>query len=979
MRHTSQNLHLDNRLLAVEELYRQRKAPEARIELERLSDSDFAQSEHELGLFLSLKADSYCFEGEYRKSLEAGIRGAKLLADSPLTRRYGRALLILAKAYFGLGDLKNSEIRARDALASFRRDGDIEGQIDSLNAQARAVFTRCDYSAASLLLDDAALLCTDNPRQLAQLTGNSGRIKILSGNWSAAEKDLTAALEYGVAHNEETSQAVNLLSLGYLNLRRREFTSADRYWKRAQVIIDRLNLKREKIILLEYQGEMAIEKKDMFKAKSILSEAYHQGRLLAPESALVSQSARRLAEVELSLDNLDEAMKYAQKALELAQQMGEKIEAGLAKKVIAQVFASRSSYDEAMDYITRAVETVREAGDPFDLARTLLYYAEISGQSGSDEHEKIRSAYDEATRIFKKLKLDFWLAEADFRSGLFACSRGDLSRGFKKISRAEKLFTTLSDTGKVRAVNQFLTTMADQAVALSISQENSFKIFGNLVTQGDTKDLKSGKMDDVLNLLLRRAGADRGIVYSPDFTESPVVASFPITPQQIKKFDDTFRQLLGQEVSLVKPTLLLDCRRDPYINNLFPEVPYPVASVIVVPFKMSDNSNSFLYLDKLSPDNTINPFGQDELNFAVGFSDIIAFKAAELHKIKLIEDNRRLKAQLRQEAAFANIITQSSQMLDLLNQVRQIVDSPISIVIEGETGCGKDLLARAIHYNSNRRDKRFISINCAALPETLLESELFGYRRGSFTGADRDKPGLFEEAHGGTFFLDEIADMPLSIQAKILRALESKEIVRLGESTPRKVDVRILSATNKDLKEEMAAGRFRQDLFYRLSAFSFRLPSLRERKEDIPLLVNHMLLESGKTCTVEVTRHLMAYDWPGNVRELENEMKKLVLLAGDDEKIRVEILSARISQSTNNYASPSVLSGNAADVVEFSQDYSLYDFLSNHEKRFIIKALMESRGIKKHAANRLNIPESTLRLKIKEYNLNLKALDLPIA
>ena len=326
-------------------------------------------------------------------------------------------------------------------------------------------------------------------------------------------------------------------------------------------------------------------------------------------------------------------------------------------------------------------------------------------------------------------------------------------------------------------------------------------------------------------------------------------------------------------------------------------------------------------------------------------------------------------------AAFPNFITQSGQLLEMLAQIRQVIDSPISITIEGETGCGKDLLARAIHYNSMRRNKRFISVNCAALPETLLESELFGYKRGAFTGADRDKSGLFEEADGGTFFLDEVADMPLSIQAKVLRLLEEKELVRLGETVPRKVDVRILSATNKDLKDQMAKGLFRQDLYYRLSALSYTLPPLRERKEDVPLLVNHFLEASGKKISASALRALVAYDWPGNVRELENEVKKLVLLAGECEEIGNDILSSKIIGTVQTPVAAPVPSETSSSEVTFGDDYSLYDYLAFWEKRFIVKSLKDNRGIKKHAAAALNIPESTLRLKIKQYDIDLDRLD----
>ncbi len=977
---SSQQFVIDNRLLAIEELLRQRKYSAAMRECEVLDEAVFADSELELGLYLSLRADALFSAANYRAAIEYGLRGAKLLADFPVNKRFGRVQLVLSKSYSALGDLKNAEMRTRDALASYRRGGDREGQIDALNELARVAFIRSDYHAASDSLADAISMIVDNPRKHAQLTGNLGRIRLLLGQWNQAEADLNLALAYNQQNNEEISEALNLLSLAYLQLRRREFIASARLLEKANEKITRLDLKRERVIYFEYAGELALERGDSVRAKHILQDAYQAGRMLAPESSLVTQSSRRLAEADLALDNHDEAMKYAQKGLDLSLQLGEKGEIAMTRVVIARIFAARGEFTDAVEHIRAAVELARQVGDPFDLARTLLVCAEIKMSSGSDEHEVIRASLDEAARIFKKLKLEFWQAETDFRSGMFACQRGDLSRGFRKISRAEKLFMALDDRPKVRAVSQFLHSLTDQAVALAVSEENEFKVFGNLISKPEVQDLKTIQIDDVLKALIRKTNANRALIYSPDFEGTPIVASWQLTPQQVKKFSDSFQPLMGQEISQVRPTLLLDCRRDPYVNGLFPDTPEAIASVIVVPFTMADQCTRYLYVDKLSVDNMLNPFSQAELNFAVGFTDLIAFKSAELQKMKLMEDNRRLKAQLMEKAAFPNIITRSNKMLETLAQLRQVIDSPISITIEGETGTGKDLLARAIHYNSIRRNKRFISVNCAALPETLLESELFGYKRGAFTGADRDKPGLFEEADGGTFFLDEVADMPLSIQAKVLRVLESKELVRLGETVPRKADVRIISATNKDLKEQMAKSLFRQDLYYRLSALSYLLAPLRDRKEDIPLLVDHFLEESHKRVSQETMKALVAYDWPGNVRELENEMKKMILLAGDNDEIGIDLLAVKISGRQPGSTAVAVPAGNGAgqtvdENVNFGDTYSLYDYLAFWEKKFIIKALREQRGIKKHAAATLNIPESTLRLKIKQYNIDLDRLE----
>jgi transcriptional regulator with GAF, ATPase, and Fis domain/tetratricopeptide (TPR) repeat protein len=972
---SSHNVEIDNRLLAVEELLRQRKFSVAQRELEAVVESDFASSELQTGLFLCLKAECLNAAARYRDALDHALRGAKLLADFPVNRRFGRSQLTLSKAYSSLGDLKNAEMRARDALAAFRRAADPDGQVTALSELARISFIRCDYATASEFLNDALGMVPDNPRRVAQLTSNLGRIRILLGQWSQAEADLSSSIKFNQDHHEEMSEALNLLSIGYLHIRRREFPAASKALDRANILITRLELKRERVIYLEYAGELALERGEYLKAKNTLSEAYQAGRLLAPESSLVSQAARRLAEAELALDNADDAMKYGQKALDLALQLGEKAEVAMARLVIARIFAFRRELPDALEYGTQAVELAREIGDPVDLARGLLALADIRMQSGVEESEAIRSTLDEASRIFKKLRLDFWQAEADFRSGIFACQHGDLARGFRKLSRAEKTFAALDERAKVKAVNQFLHTLTDQAVALATSEENSYKVFGNLITPSELQDLKSGQIDDVMRILLAKTGASRAVIYSSDYDANPLISSFAISSSQIKKFTDGFQPLLGQEISETRPTLLLDTRRDPYVNALFPETPEPVASIIVVPFTMSDKCVRYLYLDKLSIDGTLNPFNQAELNFAVGFSDVIAFKAAEMQKMRLLEDNRRLKEQLQKQAAFPNLVTQNGQFLEMLGQLRQVIDSNISITIEGETGSGKDFLSRAIHYNSVRRQKRFISVNCAALPETLLESELFGYKRGAFTGADRDKSGLFEEADGGTFFLDEVADMPLSIQAKVLRVLEEKELVRLGETVPRKVDVRIISATNKDLKEMMAKGLFRQDLFYRLSALSFHVPSLRDRREDIPLLINSFLDGTGKTVSPEVLKMLVSYDWPGNIRELENEIKKLVLLSGESKEITPDILSTKIAGTPHlTVAVPVAEKANSSDVV-FGDNYSLYDYLAFWEKRFIIKSLKDNRGVKKHAAAALNIPESTLRLKIKQYDIDLTHLD----
>jgi Nif-specific regulatory protein len=327
------------------------------------------------------------------------------------------------------------------------------------------------------------------------------------------------------------------------------------------------------------------------------------------------------------------------------------------------------------------------------------------------------------------------------------------------------------------------------------------------------------------------------------------------------------------------------------------------------------------------------------------------------------------------DSDYRGIITRSHQLLGVLKVVEKVKDSSIPVLLEGETGTGKELIAKALHERSRRKEKKFFAVNCAALPENLLESELFGHRRGAFTGAVRDKVGLFEVADGGTFFLDEIADMGQGVQVKLLRFLEQGEFMRLGDVDMRRVDVRVVSATNKDLNVEVDEGRFRKDLFYRLNGIRIRIPPLRERKEDIPPLVEWYLEKYGREegkrvrgVKREAMQMLLSFDWPGNVRELVNEMRRAMTLVDDGGWITPVHLCERLrdryaaGHSWMNSAERNCAGGKMAG--------GLSDVISGIERQKIIDALKATGGVKLRAARALGLHEATLRGKIKKYGIS---------
>ncbi len=394
-----------------------------------------------------------------------------------------------------------------------------------------------------------------------------------------------------------------------------------------------------------------------------------------------------------------------------------------------------------------------------------------------------------------------------------------------------------------------------------------------------------------------------------------------------------------------------------------------IQSTIGAPLWYGDELRGLIQVDnRASPD----VFDEGDLDFLVVLA---AWASLSIENARLYQRLSVAEQQVREEVSFlkertlkrsfADIIGESAAMKSVFNQLERVIDTRATIHIEGETGTGKELVASAVHYQGKRRDKLFVASNCAALPENLLESELFGHTKGAFTGADRDKKGLFMVADGGTLFLDEIADMSLVLQAKILRVLQEGEVRPLGATRAKIVDVRIISATNKNLEKEVEAGRFRQDLYYRLHVFPLRLPPLRERREDIPLLARHFIAKyvaeikrDVAGISQEALDQIVTYAWPGNVRELENEIQRLVITCDDAGFIQPEHLSPRIRQVEGIVDRIGPRRGTLKEMIEQVERYLLRE------------ALREHGGNKTRTAATLGITREGLHKKLAKFGMN---------
>jgi two-component system response regulator PilR (NtrC family) len=359
-------------------------------------------------------------------------------------------------------------------------------------------------------------------------------------------------------------------------------------------------------------------------------------------------------------------------------------------------------------------------------------------------------------------------------------------------------------------------------------------------------------------------------------------------------------------------------------------------------------------------DYLTKPFKIDEVRLNV---------ANALRSQNLEVENRSLKKELNKEYSFQNLIGNSEPMHRIFDLVRRVSQAPTNVLVTGESGTGKEVVAKSIHYNGPLKDRPFVTINCGAIPENLMESEMFGHKKGSFTGAVVDKSGLFEVADGGTLFLDEVGELPLSIQVKLLRALQERVIRRVGAIDDIKVDVRIIAATNRDLDVMIKNGTFRQDLYYRLNVINIRTPALRERRDDIPALATHFLKKYSDRMnkaiggiSVEAMEVLKKYEYPGNVRELENIIERTVALEGG-----ATILPESLPPFVNTPTGRKMASSNEIEIGEEGID--LDKVMGQIEKELLVKAIHSANGIKKRAAKLLHITFRSMRYRVEKYNL----------
>jgi transcriptional regulator with GAF, ATPase, and Fis domain len=441
------------------------------------------------------------------------------------------------------------------------------------------------------------------------------------------------------------------------------------------------------------------------------------------------------------------------------------------------------------------------------------------------------------------------------------------------IGAIELRFSLLDDAPPVES--EAASTVADLDAYLKL-----YEFSARLLEKHDLGDLLHALMDSVIEI----TSADKGFLILMEGDQVDVKVARNLKRENIA---DALSQLSDSIIAKVietrRPVVISDAMNDDEFSSSQSIIKLKLTSVICVPLLEKGNLIGLIYVGN---DSVVDLFQEETMRILTVFASqasLIISNALLMNELKI--DNQQLSRRL-EEIHFGEIVGTSRPMQEVFRKVDKVASTDISVLITGETGTGKELIAREIHRRSPRRDRPFVTINCGAIPENLLESELFGHVKGSFTGAVANKEGKFQSADGGTLFLDEIGEMPLNLQVKILRAIQERVVVRVGDTRAESIDIRILAATNRELEEEIRHARFREDLYYRLNVVNLHLPPLRERGEDIPVVARYLLSRYGKEYDTRVKGFspnaavaIRKYDWPGNIREMENRIKKAIILA----------------------------------------------------------------------------------------------------
>jgi DNA-binding NtrC family response regulator/Tfp pilus assembly protein PilF len=876
---------------------------------------------------------------------EAKARFEKLamkLKQSEHNLLYGNTSMALFIISVCLNDVTQAEEYAQDCLSIFRRFGSPILYGYCLNNYGVMKKKICEYSESEKLFRKALKVFEANGAMWCKVLSNNniGIVKMKLGDYQAAEFYFNRAIELISVTSPNTRQLHEVqLNLGHIYLLQRRFHDAKQLFDRLLASCFPSTLLKTRALAMEFLGELYMETGDLEKAEKHLTEAQETAEAIAPESDVMTEVKRRLAQLFLLQGDLARAEDEARECIRICLKIRDKHELGAVMRTLAHIHLERGADRKAESAFEAGINILKSINEAYELMRTCLAYGEYLVLRARREADIYLL---EAKQIASKLTLDYFIAMSMMLLGRHAMNDGNLREAKAYLSKAEAICNELRDPCRKKLAAGIRSAARELEKAVLRVDNDSVQ---KLKALGRIYEEARFPMKEVAPEVAMEVARSVG-------SESLFLA---IRRNGRYCFPIKYNISAGDAGEIVKR---IDCGNGRRLFGIHSPCIYRIggAKLIGVPGRMD---KGYVLCTIIGDDKNVS---SQELEFLIASAEALERIAEEQPDGNTTGLSwGSMASSSRNKGKFKDIITRDPGMIKLIGMAERAAKTDVPILIQGETGVGKELFARAIHATSGRRDRNFVAINTGGIPVNFLESELFGYVKGAFTGACSDRKGLIEEALGGTLFLDEVGEMSEELQVKLLRLLENGEYRRLGENKVRNANVRIISATNRDIEALVKGGRFREDLFYRLSTVRFNVPALRFRRGDIELLVNRFLerMTSGMGCSgrlsidVKAMEALELYSWPGNVRELQNEIMRIVSLVGDEEVIRFNMLSEGI----RNY----FRSHNETSVFEKS--------VERFERRLILKTLEENDWNRMRAAERMGIPRTTLLAKMRRLNI----------
>ncbi|MBN2830439.1 MAG: sigma 54-interacting transcriptional regulator [Candidatus Cloacimonetes bacterium] len=791
-----------------------------------------------------------------------------------------------------------------------------------------------------------------DPYNITNIYNNIGVTHMDNNEFEKAEDAFNKSLETAINFSFHRNTIATLNNIGALFFQQGKWNEAIDTYERAIEKSEETDFVDGLIRSYINLGELYEKRGEL----NIAYDLYFKGLELLPQvndDYIKAQIYGNLGSTLTKMHKFKEAYRYLVESFDFFKSLDAKNEIIEGCQKQAFYFIITMNYESADYYLKMSNDLAIEINNTFEVGKTLLLRAQLERK----DLVKAKAHLEKAVEIFGTHNKIYELAEANYELANIVAEMGDSEEALNILQRNKSI---IKNFGSIRIleqndllyekINKEYKKKVDEAKYQESILDKFYAISETLNEVHDFDLLLNTAIDEIINI----AEADGGILclYNsenlPESWEYKLFRNFSFKDSAYEYFMELILESLRDKsrLSFKQPN------RAKQFNHVitFPMSMRNQALGVVLLFS---NHESYYFNDQIN--NLLNALTNQII---VSVENIRATNLEKTHEI--------IREELNSSNIFANIIGKHQSMLAIFDIIRKIKDTPTTVLLEGPSGTGKELIARAIHYSSNRKNKAFVAQYCGALPETLLESELFGHVKGSFTGAAYDKKGLFEIADGGTFFLDEIADISLSTQAKLLRFLQEGEVKRVGAVKTERVNVRVVCATNVSLKKKVEEGDFRLDLYYRLNVIRIEVPSLKERASDIPLLAIHFLDKFNKRInkeikgfTDEAMKYLMSYSFPGNVRQLENEIERAVTLADDESYIKPQDFSEEIFRFAENTKAVSMLTQNA----------NLKEAVEQLEKDMIMHALEATAWNQTKAAKHLGLSRQGLIKKMRRYEL----------